>query len=91
MTDVVNVVAKLKLTPKGKLQYGCNNIGEEDLSAELSKLCISPFTSRNLPKVKSKGTDSLGGTPEKYIVSIIFYLWTKMRYWVDFSNSITYI
>lgn len=65
MADVLSVVAKLKLTSKGKLQYG-QDLQNEVLTANLSKLCISSHTSTNFEKVTNNELITCEYAPEKY-------------------------
>lgn len=54
MTDVMGIVAQLKLTSKGKLTYGKDDFCEGNLTEAFSKLCVSPYTSRNLQNANNK-------------------------------------
>merc|ERR1712013_249591 len=46
MTDVCSVVASLKLTPKGRLQYN-KELKDVDLTSQFSQLCVSPIVLNN--------------------------------------------
>ena len=75
MTDVENVVAQLKLTPKGKLKYG-GEWDAADLLNQSTSLYITPFHMKNNSKLiyNSNKAEKLSNDYEVWLVYYFYVL-----------------